>query len=65
MGWLRPLTVMMGASPKNLDMRSTSRVADVTITFRSGRRGNSRFSTPISKSTFSVRSCASSTMRVS
>jgi hypothetical protein len=33
----------------------------VTITFRSGRRGNSRFRTPISKSTFSVRSCASST----
>jgi len=61
----RPLTVMIGAPPMNCDTRSTSSVAEVTMSFNSGRRGNNRLRTPSSKSTLSVRSCASSTMMVS
>jgi hypothetical protein len=45
--------------------RSRSSVAEVTISRKSGRRGNKRLSTPSSKSMLRVRSCASSTMIVS
>ena len=35
----------MGAPPKNCDTRSTSSVAEVTMSFNSGRRGSNRLDT--------------------
>jgi hypothetical protein len=56
---------MIGASPKCFEKRSVSMVAEVIITFRSGRRGSSHLRYPSRKSMFSERSWASSTMIVS
>ncbi len=56
---------MIGASLKCFEKRSRSMVAEVMMTFRSGRRGSSVLRKPSRKSMFSERSWASSTMRVS
>jgi hypothetical protein len=56
---------MIGAPPKNSANFAGSMVAEVTITLRSGRAGNSVFSTPNSRSMLRLRSCASSMINVS
>ncbi|CAM5630539.1 hypothetical protein SAURM35S_09919 [Streptomyces aurantiogriseus] len=40
-GYVRPLTSMIGASPKCREKRSGSMVAEVMTTLRSGLRGSS------------------------
>ena len=61
-GYNRPETSMIGAPPKCAANASVSIVADVTITFKSGRLGSNPFKYPSKKSMFSDRSCASSKM---
>ncbi len=59
-GNIRPDTSITGAPPKACANASVSIVADVTSSFRSGRRRNKPARCPNRKSTFSERSCASS-----
>ena len=56
---------MIGAPEKAAENRSGSMVAEVMITFRSGRRGSSCLRKPRMKSMFRLRSCASSMISVS
>ncbi len=56
---------MIGAPPKASANRSGSMVAEVMITFRSGRFGSSCRRYPRMKSMFRLRSCASSMISVS
>ena len=60
------LTLNLNVPPlKNVENRSVSRVAELTITRSSGRRGSNRLRKPRRKSMLRLRSCASSTMIVS
>ena len=59
------VTEILNDLPGVGDVKVSASGGDVTINFNSGRRGNIRFSTPNNRSMFKVRSCASSTMRVS
>ena len=59
---MRPGIVKMGQPKKYSENLLASRVAEVTISFRSGRRLTMPLSRPNSTSVWMVRSCASSSM---